>query len=176
MIPQQWKPGLALSLIFVVGMITGGALTLAFAPAFFLRPPPPGEAQIKNHLIGYLTRRLDLTPDQQAKIKPILADAARQMQGVHREEVGRISQILEKANAQIATILTPEQQARLQKLQKEMEKDRDRMFPGRMRSWGPPPHGGPDDMMRPPPEGGAVPPPSPPGETNSAPQNPPPQA
>lgn len=147
MISRKWKPWLVLSLIFLVGMVAGGALTLALGPILH---GPPGEAEMRHNWMSHLTHRLNLTPDQQAKIQPILTNAANQIQAMHREEVGRISQILERTNAEIAPLLTPEQQNQLLGMQREMEKDRDRMIPGRMHPWGPP-HGGPGGMRPPPP-------------------------
>ncbi len=137
------KPWLVLALIFVLGMVTGGALTFVLGPHFL---HPPGARDMRTHWMRHLTERLNLTADQQAKIDPILTEAGNQLQAVHRDEVGRVSQIMEKANTEIATILTPGQQTLLQAMQKEMH----------MKSWGPhgehgegPPHGGPGNGMPP---------------------------
>lgn len=153
MIAQQLKLWLVLALIFLLGVATGVSLTIGMSPRF---RHSPGAQQMKARMLMSLTRRLNLTPDQQTRIQPILADIAMQMQAVHREEVGRISQIMEKADSQMASILTPEQQTELQRMQKEMESERDRMAPGHMHPWGGPggPHGGPGGMMPPfPPQG-----------------------
>jgi len=161
------KPWLLLAVIFIVGIVTGWALTMGLAPH---SNQPPGEQQMKTHWMMRLTNRLNLTADQQAKIEPIVTDAEDQIQSVHRDELGRTSQILEDANRQIAAILTPEQQVEL----KKMETEREKQFSGHMRSWAPrggpgegprggpggmPPRGGPDGERMPPPDGG----------TNSAP-------
>lgn len=122
---------LVLALIFLLGVATGVSLTIGLSPHF---THLPGARQMKEQMLKDLTHRLNLTPDQQAKVQPILADVATQMQTVHRDEVGRISQIMEKANSQIAAILTPEQQTELQTMQKEMESKRDWMAPGHMHS------------------------------------------
>jgi Spy/CpxP family protein refolding chaperone len=130
------KPFLVLALIFLVGAVTGSALTLAFRP--HLRPP--GADQMKDHLLTHLTHRLNLTSDQQAKIDPIISDVVKQMETVHREEVGRMSKIIETMNQQVTPILTPEQQAELQK----MEVDDRRKFFGHDRPRGP--HDHPDQQ------------------------------
>ena len=167
------KPGLVLGIIFLVGAVTGSALTIGLRSHFL---PPPGEAQMKLHLMAHLTKRLNLTADQQAKIQPILADAATRIQAVQWDYLERGSQIFKSVNDQIAPYLTPEQKVELQK----MESDREKKFSEHMRPWGDPRggpggmrhHGGPEgDMMSPPPP---LPPP-PIAQTNAAPAGPSPQ-
>ena len=153
------KPWVALTLIFVLGMATGASLTIGLAPRFEHRM---GMQQMKNRLLMNLSHRLNLTTDQQAKIDPILTDAQNQIQSVHRDEVGRITRIMEAANNQILPILTPEQKPGLLKIEKEMESQRDRMAPGHMRPWmqpGQPPPMGPGPAQMPPPSPGDIPPP-----------------
>ncbi len=162
---SQFKPWLVLGIIFVVGAVTGSALTIGFGSHF---ATPPGDAQLNLHLMAHLTKRLNLTADQQAKIQPILADAATRIQAAQWDYVQRGSQIFKSVNEQIAPYLTPEQKVELQK----MESEREKMFSGHVRHWGPPRdgpggmhhHGGPDgDMMSPPP------PPPPVAQTNATP-------
>jgi Spy/CpxP family protein refolding chaperone len=159
------KPWLVLTLIFVLGVATGISLTVGLGSPFM---HAPGAQQMKNRMLMGLTHRLNLTPDQQAKIDPILTAAESQIQTIHRDEVGRISHIMEGVKTQILPILTPEQQMELQKMEKEMEKQRDRMFPGHMRPW---------RQSAPPPPPGGAPPNGPPPQSGptDAPSGPPPQ-
>src|SRR5271170_4480282 len=120
------KSWLLLSVIFVVGVVTGSALTMGLAPHFMHHGAPP---DIKNHWMMLLTQRLTLTADQQAKIQPILSEAENNIQSLHRDEVERGSQIIHDANDKIAAVLTPDQKVELQKLESEREK----MFNGHMR-------------------------------------------
>jgi Spy/CpxP family protein refolding chaperone len=175
------KSWLLLAVIFVIGIVTGSALTIGLA-SHFMRPH--GAQEMKNHWMMFLTQRLTLTADEQAKIQPILSEATNNIQALHRDEVDRGSQIIKAANDQIAQVLTPDQKVELQK----MESEREKMFMGHMHPWGPPhdgpdgPPGGPDPMRHhwdddapPPPPPGAPPPP--PGQTNPAqPPNPTPGA
>jgi Spy/CpxP family protein refolding chaperone len=141
------KPWLFLSMIFVAGILTGSALTIVYS-AHFLKPP--GAQQMKSRWMALLTQRLNLTPDQQAKIAPILTDSDNQIQAARRDNMQTVSQIIEKTNSQIAAILTPDQQAALAKMSKEMmDRNRDR-FPGHMHQWGGP-HGGSGGPGGPPP-------------------------
>jgi Spy/CpxP family protein refolding chaperone len=151
------KPWLVLGIIFIVGVVTGSALTIGLGSHFL---HPPGEQQLKRHWMTHLTERLSLTADQQAKIQPIVADAATKIQSLHRDEVDRGSKIIKEANDQISALLNPEQKAELQK----METEREKMFSGHMYH-----HGGLDDGMRPPA-------PAPDASTNVAPAAPAPQS
>jgi len=144
------KPWLVLAVIFIAGILTGVALTMALSPHF---EKPPGPRDMKQHWMARLTERLKLTSDQQAKIQPILTDAATKLQGLHRDEVERGSQIFKAANDQISALLAPNQKVELQK----MESEREKMFLGHMHH-----HGGPGDD-------GGMPPSPPPGSPPNAP-------
>ena len=132
------KPWLILAVIFVAGGFTGAALTMVFSGHFMHPPGPP--ADMREAWMGRLTRQLNLTPDQQAKIEPILRDTADKVKKAHQEEFDKIRPILQASDDQIAAILTPDQQAELKQMIEQREKD----FSGHMRRWG---HdGGPDGM------------------------------
>ncbi len=124
-----------MALIFAVGMIAGGALVIAFHPG---APNPPGAQQIRAHWMMHLSHRLNLTPDQQAKIEPIVAEAIKDIESLHNDEIAKLGQIMDAANEKIEPILTPDQQARLKAMMSERPHD----FPGRPHPWeGPHPPG-----------------------------------
>ena len=129
------RPWLLLALIFIVGIVTGSALTILLRPYF---AHSPGMGQMKEHLLVRLTHRLNLTPEQQAKIDPILSESVTQAQAVHHDEVARMTQIMETTHHQITAILTPEQQAEWQKMMSE-----EHGFSGHRHGRGGPSHGGP---------------------------------
>ena len=140
------KAWLLLGGIFIVGIVTGVALTVSLVPRFMRSH---GEADMRAHMMPFLTQKLDLTDDQKAKINPIVADLSAKVQALHHDEVDQGSKLFKNANEQILAILTPEQKVQLQKL----EDERDKMFKGHMHPWGS--HdgpGGPPDGA-PPPEG-----------------------
>jgi Spy/CpxP family protein refolding chaperone len=134
------KSWLLLGGIFVIGLVTGSALTIGLGPPFL---HPPMDRDMKKHWLAHLTDKLALTANQQAKVEPILADAAEKLHGLARDEKQRGAQIFKSADDQIAALLTPDQQAKLQK----MEEEREKMFGGHMHPFG---HGGPGDRMPPP--------------------------
>ncbi len=84
------------------------------------RMGPPSTDQRLQHL----TQMLNLTSDQQAKIKPILENESQQMEALRSDSSmsreGRMTKmrsIRETTNSQITPILTSEQQQKWQQLQ-----------------------------------------------------------
>jgi Spy/CpxP family protein refolding chaperone len=155
------KPWLILAVIFVAGGLSGAALIIA------VHPGQPRHDMQQMWMLQ-LTRKLDLTSDQQGKIKPIIHDTVQQVQKIHREEIDKVGQLLKASDDQIAAILTPDQKAELQQMIDERQKD----FNRHIRQWGPPRDGNP--YGGPPPEGSAPvpPPPEPPAppSTNAPPK------
>jgi len=142
------KPWLVLAVIFIAGILTGVALTVVLGPHF---KRPMEQRGSRDHLLDFLTQRLKLTADQQAKVQPITVDAEQKLHALHHEELERGSQIFKAMDDQISALLTPDQQAELQK----MESEREKMFSGHMHPWGSPGgmfhHDGPDENAPPPP-------------------------
>jgi Spy/CpxP family protein refolding chaperone len=155
------KPWMVLAVIFIAGGLSGAALTMALnahSPHRF----DPGK--MRMHWKEDLTRKLNLTPDQQAKLDPILSDAEAKLQTARREQFDTFNAIFRDTDAKIAELLTPEQKT----LQQQMIADREKMAASHR--WGGPPHhhdGGPN--------GENPPPPPPSGPSGSAPAPPPPQ-
>lgn len=165
------KPWLVLAIIFIVGVVTGSALTIGLGSRFM---HPAGPQQMKRLWMTHLTERLNLTADQQAKIQPIVTDADVKIHSLQRDGAEHIAQIFKETDDQISVLLTPDQKAELQK----MESEREKMFSGHLHPWGPPHdgmhhHDGPHDDTMPPPQ----PPPPPPSDaqTNAPPPVTPPQ-
>ena len=77
-----------------------------------------------------LTKALDLTPDQQAKVKTILEQAKPQVEAARQESKQKMQSIRENVQAQIRPILTPAQQQKFDAIKKakdDMRKARQEM-------------------------------------------------
>ena len=144
------KSWLLLAGIFVIGAVTGGALTIGLGPHF--QHPSQRPHSMKANWMEVLTKRLSLTPDQQTKIQPIVADADVKFQALFEDEKQQGSQIFKDADDKIEALLNPDQQAELKKIEAERQK----MFHGHMHPGGNYGHGGEDQHQSPP----APPPPS----------------
>ncbi len=111
-----WKVlGYVLAL-FVAGAVSGSLVTY---PLSNNKKPAGRPAEFNNFIWQRLKSRLDLTADQQEKIKPLVDKAGEQMKDCRDGVVTRIHQINEDLNAKLTPILTPEQREKLQQMAKE---------------------------------------------------------
>ncbi|MEY2584297.1 MAG: motif family protein [Verrucomicrobiota bacterium] len=84
----------------------------------------------RGNPVEHLTKALDLTPEQQAKIQPIFDQAKPQMKAARQEAKQKVQAIRENIRSQIRPILTPAQQQKwdaLQKAREDMRKAREEM-------------------------------------------------
>jgi periplasmic protein CpxP/Spy len=80
----------------------------------------------RGNRLEWLSKQLNLTDDQKAKVKPILDDQGKQMRAV-REDTSlsqeqkrdKMKEIHEKTDSQINDILTPEQQKKFADLKEQ---------------------------------------------------------
>jgi Spy/CpxP family protein refolding chaperone len=73
----------------------------------------------------HLTKDLDLTPDQQAKVQPIVDQAKPQIQAIHQDAMQKTKAVMDNTMAQIRPLLTPEQQQKLETMRAAHEKMRE---------------------------------------------------
>ena len=86
--------------------------------------------QRRGNPVERLTRALDLTPDQQAKVKAIFEQARPQIRAARQEFRQKAQAIRENVQAQIRPILTPAQQQKfdaIKKAREDMRKAREEM-------------------------------------------------
>jgi len=74
-----------------------------------------------GNALDHLTKELDLTPEQQAKVTPIVDQAKPQLQAIHQEARQKAQAVMESTGAQIRPLLTPQQQAKFDALRKAHE-------------------------------------------------------
>jgi len=132
---------LYLALIFLAGGISGAAVAWNSARhrSFGDRKEWKGRSRtmrdVCDQMRSRLQSRLVLTPEQAARIDPILDQTAKEMDAAHRRTIEQIEQILQKSDEEIAKYLTEEQKAKLQEMEKERREFKDKRFKG------PPPKG-----------------------------------
>jgi Spy/CpxP family protein refolding chaperone len=87
--------------------------------------------------LGHLTRRLNLTQEQQASLKPIFADEAKQIEALRQDTSltleqrrAKIHELRQNTNSQITSVLTPEQQKLWEELQQKRQQRRQQKGPG----------------------------------------------
>ena len=130
-------------------------------------PPPPQSGQQSEQGMGHhmgrrqmpsvddqlkhLSSKLNLTDDQQAKLKPILEDQRKQLAQIHNDSslsredrFSKMHQLRQNSDSQIKNVLNEDQQKNFDKMRQEQR--------GRMNKWrkegeNAPPPGGPDSQQ-----------------------------
>lgn len=115
----------------VLGLTPGAALVQAQEADTPPPPPAQGEREPGHHpmrgmrgdRLKQLTEKLNLTADQQTKVKAILDDSRKQLQAARKEDTTARAEKQEKAmevmlntNKQIRAVLTPEQQTKFDQM------------------------------------------------------------
>ncbi len=75
----------------------------------------------KGNALEHLTKELDLTPQQQAQVAPIVEQAKPQIRAIHEEALQKTRAVMENAGAQIRPLLTPQQQTKMDAVKKAHE-------------------------------------------------------
>jgi Spy/CpxP family protein refolding chaperone len=104
-----------ITLIAAGGLVLGGLLTVQAND-----PAGPGHGGRGNPL-EHLTKDLNLTADQLAKVQPILDQAKPQIQAIHQEAMDKMKAVMESTSSQIRPLLTAEQQQKLDAIKKAHE-------------------------------------------------------
>ncbi|PZR74173.1 MAG: hypothetical protein DLM73_08670 [Chthoniobacterales bacterium] len=75
----------------------------------------------RGNVMEHMTKNLDLTSEQQAKIQPILDQAKPQIIAARKESMEKIKAVRDATRAQIRPLLTQAQQQKFDALQKARE-------------------------------------------------------
>ncbi len=87
----------------------------------------PGGWGHHGDMLEHMTQTLNLTPDQKAKVQPILDQAKPQMIAIHQEAMQKMKDLMDKTMAQIRPLLTADQQKKADDMKKAHEDMRDAM-------------------------------------------------
>ena len=113
-----------------VALFVTVSIGLAQDPSAKNNDGPRRWQQKRGNHVERLTKALDLTPDQQAKVKAIFEQAKPQIQAAREEGKQKAQAIRENIRSQIRPILTPAQQQKwdaIQKAREDMRKAREEM-------------------------------------------------
>jgi Spy/CpxP family protein refolding chaperone len=148
MMDKPWKLVLLLVGIFAAGAVSGGFVAIRFGHPRPLRSR--GEGNFREDRLKMLTERLDLTTDQQDKLRPILRPYAEDLSRIRNSSIEETRRVLERMEQDIAAVLTPEQRVKFDQMNREMRERMQRLMKDRGPGGGPHPRDhGPDG---PPPE------------------------
>ena len=122
----QWKLIAGFILVFVAGGISGAFLGGLYARHHFfqLHHPQLIGARMKERLRA----ELNLTPEQVAKISPIIDKATVQLRDLRRDTARRVHETIREAHRQMAVNLTDEQRQKLQQIEERHRRWRHHRF------------------------------------------------
>ncbi|SRR6266511_3389433 len=111
----KWKLIAGFLLVFLAGGLTGAFVGASHMRHFIFKFHHRGD--ISERMRYRLQRELDLTPEQVAKISPILDRAAAQLQQMRRDTGQRVREILDETHRQMTPNLTDEQREKLKQIE-----------------------------------------------------------
>ena len=119
----------------LIAWSVAGALALGTGAALQAHPGAeghgPGVRKMRmmhgGFALKHVAKELDLTPQQEAQVKPVIDAATPQIRAIHEEAMQKSQAVMEGAIAQIRPVLSAEQQAKLDKLRAAHEKMREAM-------------------------------------------------
>src|SRR5437899_8349870 len=111
----KWKLIAGFILVFVAGGISGAFLGGLYARHLFFGFHRP--EQIGARMKERLRAELNLTPEQVAKISPIIDKTADQLREIRRDTARRVHETMAEAHRQMAANLTDEQRQKLQQIE-----------------------------------------------------------
>jgi Spy/CpxP family protein refolding chaperone len=105
-----------------ISLIIGSALALGTL-AVYAQGHVPGGCGFGMHAnpLEHLTKTLNLTADQQAKVGPIIDQAKPQIVAIHQDAMQKVKAVIESSVAQIRPLLTDTQQQKLDAMKKAHE-------------------------------------------------------
>ena len=111
----KWKLIAGFLLVFIAGGAAGVFVTTAVGHRFMFASHPYGF--VAKAMKSRLQWQLRLTDEQMTKISPIIDKTGAQLEEIRGDTGRRVHETIAEAHREIAPILTPEQQQRLQQME-----------------------------------------------------------
>ena len=104
----------------VLTLVAAGAIALGGFMVVQAQAGPGGGGHWHGHGFGLqrITEKLDLTSDQETKVQPIIEGAKPQIDAIHQEASQKMKTGMDSTLSQIRPLLTPDQQKKLDDIQK----------------------------------------------------------
>jgi len=111
----KWKLIVGFVLVFVAGGMTGAFFGASHARHLFFAEPHRG--MMSQRMRDHYRAQLNLTPEQVAKISPIIDKTAAQLEQIRHETGQRVHELFTEAHREMAAHLSDEQRAKLQAME-----------------------------------------------------------
>ena len=107
----------------LIALAAAGAIALGGFVVVQAQPGPGGAGHWHGHAFGLngITEKLNLTPDQQAKVQPILDAAKPQIAAIHQEAMQKMHTVMNSTLSQVRPLLNADQQSKLDAIQKAQQ-------------------------------------------------------
>ena len=122
----QWKLIAGFLLVFVAGGVTGAFVGGSYARHHFFEMHHP--ERIGARMRDSLRAELNLTPEQVAKISPIIDNIDSQLRDIRRDTGQRVHQVMAEAHRQMAANLTDEERQKLEQIEQRHRRWRHHHF------------------------------------------------
>src|SRR5437762_8842536 len=101
-------------------LMAAGAIMLGCFVMVQAQPGPGGGGPRhgKRFMLERITKDLNLTSEQQTKVQPIIDQAKPQLAAIHQEAMQKMKAVMDSTMSQIRPLLTPDQQKKLDDIQK----------------------------------------------------------
>ena len=117
----KWKLAFAFLLVFFAGATMGAFFGFHHIRRHvILGPPKSGE--VGDRMREHFRRSLDLTPEQESKVAPIIESTSAKLETIRQETAERVRVVMENSKKEVAPLLTPEQQKKLDNLEAQHRK------------------------------------------------------
>ena len=105
----------------LLALIAAGAIALGGFVMVQAQPGPGGggRGHGKRFMLERITKDLNLTSEQQTKVQPIIDQAKPQLAAIHQEAMQKTKAVMNSTMSQIRPLLTPDQQKKLDDIQKD---------------------------------------------------------
>ena len=116
--------------IFAAGLVVGGSVGFQVAKSNAPKPPPPDRRDHRSggnrgdfvgHMCDKLKKDLELSEEQEARIKPVWEEASAELKAVNAENFKRVRGIFRAADEKMKPFLTTNQVQTLDQKNRERE-------------------------------------------------------
>lgn len=113
---KNWKPIAGACAIFILGMVSGSAITAGIIQNKVKRTFLSGPKAFSERILKRLDRKLELDPMQRNRVREIILDGEKRAATIRHEIHPRFEEILVDSESKLRSILRPEQQVAFDKL------------------------------------------------------------
>jgi len=120
------KAAIWLLLVFVFGAATGGVFGYSLAHRSYaaMKTPLQSDAERRAKKVAEMTQEIGLTPDQAQKVDGLIAEAQREVRGIHDQGDAQVNAVRTKARDAIRSFLTAEQKPKFEEYVQRLDAER----------------------------------------------------